>query len=57
MSGEDAFYAALAQTTGSFSFQEAAEAKENQRVDRAAKEMYKGYFENLRKDAEKDLKK
>ncbi len=37
--------------------QEAAEAKENQRVDRAAKEMYKGYFENLRKDAEKDLKK
>jgi hypothetical protein len=35
--------------------QEATAATEQQKVDRAAKEMYKGYFENLRKDAAKDL--
>jgi hypothetical protein len=36
--------------------QEAAEAREHQKVDRAAKEMFKGYFENLRKDVDKDVK-
>src|SRR5262249_19894834 len=37
--------------------QDAAEASEQQPVDRASKDMYKGYFENLRKDAEKEQKK
>jgi hypothetical protein len=36
--------------------QEAAEAREHQKVDRAAKEMFKGYFENLRKDVDRDVK-
>ena len=39
------------------SSQESAEARESQKVDRAAKDIYKGYFENLRKDAEKNLPK
>jgi hypothetical protein len=36
--------------------QEAAEAREHQKVDRAAKEMFKGYFENLRKDVDPTVK-
>jgi hypothetical protein len=39
------------------SSQEADAAREQQKVDRAAKDIYKGYFENLRKDAEKNLPK
>ncbi len=35
------------------SSQDAEAAREQQRVDRSSRDIYKGYFENLRKDAEK----